>query len=249
VTPAKRRGSSEGSKPRRRPDGRFQINLRVTDEDGISQRFTVYGSTAKEAREKSAAISARILGGQPARDRRQTVKAYALHWIDTTLQASARKRTTKSLYAGVARTHVLSSHLGRLTVDKVRPSHIEGWVVELRCKGLAESTIRTAYTVLRAILDTAVRDGAIGVNPAAAIKRPKVTSKEAAHLTPAQVAELLDAARSTRYARLFEFLLHTGLRRGEALALRWTDVDLDRGMLRVRGTLARIDGALVVTEP
>jgi hypothetical protein len=64
-----------------------------------------------------------------------------------------------------------------------------------------------------------------------------------------QVAELLDAAGSTRYAPLFELLVHTGLRRGEALALRWADVDLDRGMLRVRGTLARIDGALVVTEP
>ena len=49
--------------------------------------------------------------------------------------------------------------------------------------------------------------------------------------------------------RLFKFLVHTGLRRGEALALRWMDVDLDRGTLRVRGTLARIDGVLVVTEP
>ena len=64
-----------------------------------------------------------------------------------------------------------------------------------------------------------------------------------------QVAELLDAAGSTRYAPLFELLVHTGLRRGEALALRGADVDLDRGMLRVRGTLARIDGVLVVTEP
>jgi integrase len=105
--------------------------------------------------------------------------------------------------------------------------------------------------VLRAILDTAVRDGAIAVNSSAAIRRPKGTSREAAHLTPAQVAELLDAAQSTRYAPLFELLVHTGLRRGEALALRWTDVDLDldRGTLRVRGTLARIDGTLVVTEP
>jgi integrase len=48
---------------------------------------------------------------------------------------------------------------------------------------------------------------------------------------------------------LFAFLLHTGLRRGEALALQWSDVDLAKGLLRVRGTLARIDGELTVTEP
>jgi integrase len=44
-------------------------------------------------------------------------------------------------------------------------------------------------------------------------------------------------------------LVHTALRRGEALALQWSDVDLDKGTLRVRGTLARIDGQLLVTEP
>jgi integrase len=221
----------------------------VTDADGDSKRVTVYGATAPETRARAAELRSRVAEGQPAKDRKQTVKAYAQQWIETSLEASDRKQTTKTLYAGVTRTHILSSSIGRLTFDRVGPSHVEGWVVELWRKGLAESTIRSAYTVLRAILDTAVRDGAIGVNPAAAVKRPKVTSKEATHLTPAQVAELLAAARSTRYARLFELLVHTGLRRGEALALRWTDVDLDRGTLRVRGTLTRIDGALVVTEP
>ncbi len=64
-----------------------------------------------------------------------------------------------------------------------------------------------------------------------------------------EVADLLRAADDTRYARLFALLVHTGLRRGEVLALQWSDVDLDRRMLRVRGTLARIDGQLLVTEP
>jgi integrase len=122
-------------------------------------------------------------------------------------------------------------------------------VVELRRKGLAESTIRSAYTILRAILDTAVRDGALGSNPAAAVRRPRVTIKEASHLTPVQVAALLQAARGTRYAPLFTLLVHTGLRRGEALALRWSDVDLERHLLRIRGTLSRVDGTLTVTEP
>ncbi|MGR7026153.1 tyrosine-type recombinase/integrase [Geodermatophilus sp. URMC 62] len=133
--------------------------------------------------------------------------------------------------------------------DRVRPSHVEGWIVELRRKGLAESTVRSAYTILRAVLDTAVRDGALAANPAAAIRRPRVTAKEAPHLTPAQVAELLRAADGSRYAPLFALLVHTGLRRGEALALQWSDVDLVKGILRVRGTLARIDGELTVTEP
>jgi integrase len=69
------------------------------------------------------------------------------------------------------------------------------------------------------------------------------------HATPLQVAELLRAAEGSRYASLFALLVHTGLRRGEALALQWSDVDLAKRLLRVRGTLARSDGELLVTEP
>jgi hypothetical protein len=123
---AKRRGNSEGSTPRRRPDGRWQINLRVTDDSGRASRHTVYGDTAQEARDKAAEIRRRVEGGQPARDRRETVAAFTLHWIDTTLQASERKRNTKVMYAGVARTHILGSSLASLSLDRVRPSHVEG---------------------------------------------------------------------------------------------------------------------------
>jgi len=76
-----------------------------------------------------------------------------------------------------------------------------------------------------------------------------VTSKVAPHLTPRQVADLLRGADGSRYAALFALLLHTALRRGEALALQWPVVNLDKGTLRVRGTLSRIDGQLLVTEP
>ena len=118
-----------------------------------------------------------------------------------------------------------------------------------KARGLSESTIRSAYTILRAVLDTAVRDDALAKNPAAAVARPKVTRKEAAHLTTAQVRTLLEKAAKSRYALLFELLVNTGLRRGEALALTWSDVDFEKKLIRVRGTLARVDGGLVVTEP
>jgi integrase len=93
-----------------------------------------------------------------------------------------------------------------------------------------------------------VRDKAIAQNQAHAVRRPKVIGKEAAYLTPDQARTLLNAAEGSRYVPLFALLLSSGLRRGEALALHWADIDLDAKLLRVRGTLARVDGELVVTE-
>jgi len=102
----------------------------------------------------------------------------------------------------MARTHIIGSSTGARPLDKFRPSHIDAWKVELKDRGLAESSIRTAYTVLRAVLDTAVRDKAIAHNPAHAVRRPKVTANEAAYLTPDQVRSLLAAAEvaATRHS-------------------------------------------------
>ena len=98
------------------------------------------------------------------------------------------------------------------------------------------------------MLDTAVRDRAVAQNQAQAARRPRITGREAAYLTPDQVRSLLTAAEGSRYAALFALLVNSGLRRGEALALHWSDIDFDAKLLRVRGTLARVDGELVVTE-
>lgn len=73
--------------------------------------------------------------------------------------------------------------------------------------------------------------------------------REAAYLQPAEVRALLVAASGGRYAPLFEFMVNTAMRRGEALALTWADVDQEKKFVRVRGTLARVDGQLSVTEP
>ncbi len=244
---SKRRGNREGSNPRQRSDGRWQVHVRYTAEDGLSKRTTVYGKTASEARDKAGEVRARLNAHLPARDVKATLDTFAVEWIGSALAASDRKPTTKAMYAGMTRKHIVGSRLGALPLDRLRPMHVEAWVVALRGKGLSESTVRSAYTILRAVLDTAVRDGALARNPAAAVKRPKVTARESAYLTPEQVRALLEAAQHSRYAPLFALLVNTGMRRGEALALRWSDVDLENGLLRVRGTLARVDGELVVT--
>ena len=152
------------------------------------------GRTAREAREKAAEVHKRLEAHRPAKDRRVTVAVFATDWIGSTLAASDRKATTKAMYAAVAKKHIVGATIGTTSLDKLRPSHVEAWKVELQKRGLAESTIRSAYTILRAILDTAVRDDALAKNPAAEVARPKVTKKEAAHLTTAQVGTLLEKA-------------------------------------------------------
>ncbi|HEX5905387.1 MAG TPA: tyrosine-type recombinase/integrase [Propionibacteriaceae bacterium] len=167
---------------------------------------------------------------------------------DTAVAAAERLPSRMRATLGIHLFGVAGSKIGAQPLDKLRPSHIEAWKVELEHRGLSESTIRSAYTILRAVLDTAVRDRALAQNPAHAVRRPRVRVTEAAYLTPDQVRSLLLASKPSRYAPLFELLVNTGLRRGEALGLHWSDIDLDAKLLRVRGTLARVAGELVVTE-
>jgi integrase len=249
MSSAKRRGNHEGTAPRLRPDGRWQIDLRYQDPSGAPKRTAVYGKSQTEARARAKELRKRLELGQPVRDTADTLATFSLEWIATALAASERKTTTKAMYAAITRSQIVSSGIGGLPLGKITPRAVEGWLVELRERGLAESTVRIAYDILLAILKTAIRDGALGRNPVAAVKRPRVTRKEADYLSSDQVRAVLSAAQSTRFAPLFTLLVNTGLRRGEALALQWSDVDLEAGTLRVRGTLARVNGELEVTEP
>jgi integrase len=122
-------------------------------------------------------------------------------------------------------------------------------VLAERPEGLPASTVRTIDTDLRAGLHTAVRDGLLRENPASKVRRLTSERKEAGHLAAAEAQRLLGALRDDRLEALIRLMLATGLRRGEALALRWSDVDLDRQALRVRWTLSRTSAGLVLGEP
>src|ERR1700687_5167475 len=91
-------------------------------------------------------------------------------------------------------------------------------------RALSDSTIRQTYIVLRAALDAAVRDGLLARNPAAQVRRPGVERREARHLDADAVTAVLRAAESSRYYPALAVIASTGLRKGEALALRWDRV-------------------------
>lgn len=255
----KARGNGEGN-VRKRPDGKWEARLSYADpETGKTRRASFYGRTSTEVREKMKAARVRLEAGAPVNDAKRSAADWLAHWRTTTLEASDRKESTKALYGNLSRQHLETEPFGAITLDRLKPSDVEALVLAMRrrrkqgpdgpARALADSTIRTTYTVLRAALDGAVRDGLLARNPAAAIKRPGVERTEAKHVESVEVTALLEAAKDSRYHPALVLIAATGLRRGEALALKWEHVDLEAGVLLVRGTLGRVNGRLLVTEP
>ncbi|MGB0972043.1 MAG: tyrosine-type recombinase/integrase [Mycobacterium sp.] len=244
-----KRANGEGN-VRQRADGRWEGSLSYVDPvTEMRKRTYVYGKTAAEARRELRKVRQRIEGGQPAKDAPDTVASWLERWRESSLAASDRKSTTKSLYGSLSRKHLEIGALAAKRLDKLKPTDVESLIVKLRGDGLSDSTVRNIYAVLRQALDVAVRDGLLGANPVAKVKRPGVARQEASYLPAPEVARLLDAAKGLRYYVAVVLMASTGLRRGEVCGLAWPDVDLGRGELRVRHTLSRVDGHLVLTEP
>ena len=109
------------------------------------------------------------------------------------------------------------------------PQVAHRWViVSLKKKGKADSTVRSIYTVLRAVLDDAKLDALIAENPTHMVPRPRVARHEARHLPPDQVAAVLRAAKDSRHHPVLVLIAGTGLRRGEAVGVKWSAVNLTR---------------------
>ena len=240
-----------------RANGSWEARLTYIDaETGQRRRASFYGPTAKAARAKMDEARDRLDAGAPVKDATRSVGDWLRHWRATALAASDRKESTRALYANLCRRHLEPAPFGVIPLGKLRPSDVDALVLAMRAKvkangerALSDSTIRQTYIVLRAGLDGAVRDGLIARNPAAAVRRPGVERTEAKHLDADAVAAVLKAAEGSRYHPALVLIASTGLRKGEALALRWDRVDLGAGTLKVAATLGRIGDRLVISEP
>lgn len=260
-----KRGNSEGSIYRRASDGQYVASIRWIDPDtGAARRSTLYGRTRAEVRTKLREALERRHDNAPVKDATTTVGVWAQAWLATALAASPRKETTKELYGHLIRGYVVPPPFGARRLDRLRPTHVEQLILALRSRkkiktapdgtvvevrALADATVQKVFTVVRLVLDGAVRDGLMARNPAAVVKAPAIPPHEARFLSLEEVGAILDAARGTRYSSLFTFIAATGVRKGEALALRWSDVDFTIGLIVIRSTLARVDGKLTITSP
>jgi integrase len=198
------------------------------------RKHSLYAKTRKHAQERlRAALTAADNGIRPVRDR-STVAGYLDEWV-ASVAALVRPRTAES-YASTVRLY-LKPNLGTIPLAKLQPEDIGRMVARLAARGdLSPTTIRYAYTVLRIALGEALRSKRVVRNVALEVRAPRASTAERTPLTLDQVGAFLRSTRGDRLEALYMTAIGLGLRQGELLALRWSDVSLDAGTVTVRHT-------------
>src|SRR5215207_2642734 len=167
-----------------------------------------------------------------------TVERYLTSWLGDSVQGTVSRAT----YDGYRRDvhHHIIPELGRRKLKELTPGDIRRLYRKMAERGLKDRSIEYVHTTLRKSLKAAVVDRLINHNPTDGVKplkTPAGTAKESRALDPDQVKALLEAASGSRFEAFYVVAIHTGLRRGELLGLKWTDADLEAGTLTVRRSL------------
>jgi integrase len=178
-----------------------------------------------------------------------TVGEYLDSWLTS---KNALKPKTTAVYRDAIELY-LRPHLGGVSLLELRAHHLDRMYAAItvgrRGRPLSPSTVRRIHAVLRSALGTAVKRRLIPYNPAEHIELAPENPKRPQPWTTAQCLTFLRETEGDRLATLYQLLLVTGMRRGEAVGLRWQDVDLDGGQLKVVQQITEVRGRAVVGTP
>ncbi len=237
-----RRGKGEGSIAKR-SDGRWSAY--VTGLNG--RRRYVYGKSRAEAARSLAAITQQRDSGLPLPTGRETVASFLAGWLEgrrSQLRPGPWRRSEEYV-----RIHIVPV-IGRVRLTRLTPQHLSHLYEDRLRAGLGPTSVHHLHATIHTALDQAVRWNLVPRNVADLVDPPRVGRRAMTVLTPEQVRVLLDAARGGALEAIIAVAVSTGMRRGELLALRWRDVDLERGTARVVGTMQRgFDRRLAIAEP
>ena len=243
----KRRGQGEGSIYQRERDGKWVAVLDFGWRDGKRVRKTATAKTRREAADKLKELQRDLHNRLPVLNARRTLEDFLNQWIEEVVIPTTRPRTVET-YRGVVNTHLIPA-LGKRTLAQLRPQHVQRMVADKAASGLSARTVEIIWSVLYRALKVAVRWELVATNAAETVTPPRPQKKDVEVFAVDETRKVLDASEDVRNGVAFVLALTTGMRRGEVLGLRWSDIDTAAGTLRVSRSLQRIGKVLVVGEP
>ena len=241
----RKRGTGEGSIFKRK-DGRWTGTISLPWHDGRRVRRSFYAPTQAEVIDKIAEAKANLKRGLPidapkgpvSVPANQTLSDFLDRWLQNTVRIESKPRTFEA-YEIIVRRHV-APRLGQIALADVTTQHIAALVSEKVQEGLAPATVRAIRKLLKHVFNLALEDELVKKNPAVRVAVPRLIQRKGVALPSEEARRLLDAARDDRLSALYTLAIHCGLRKGEALGLRWRDINLDDRTLQVNQTMQRI---------
>jgi integrase len=219
-------------------DGRWCATISLGCENGRRKRRSFYGRTAAEVQEQLLKARSDHSRGLPVAIERQTVRQFLDHWLEHTLKAEAKPRSFES-FSTITRLHIKPA-LGAVQLHKLAPQHVQKLLDDKIKEGFSPQTVTNIRTVLRSALSQAVKWSLVSRNSAALVNAPRIPHQNIKPLDPEHARKFLDATKGGRYEAIYIVALTLGMRRGEVLGLRWSDVSLNERTLRVNQSMQRI---------
>lgn len=240
-----KRANGEGSIYKRNT-GRWAAQVYVTLANGGKKRVCVTDKTREGVKAKLQTITDRERLRLPYDEKDRTVAAYLDYWMRE-VQANRIRATTATTYKVMINKHinpVLGNHkLRNLSVPDLRRA-----LNYLRERGCSERIVLECLRILSACLNCAMREELVFRNVAQIVEKPKYTPKQNTIWTQEQATLFLGTVQNHPHYIAFLLFLIYGMRRGEVLGLRWSDIDFGGATIHVRQQIGRVNGAIVARD-
>jgi integrase len=210
----------------------------ITLEDHTRKQY--YFKTEKEALAKKQEVLNDLAKGILATGPQQTVKQFLEYWLEDVYKPSVRPTTFRNGRILVYK-HIIPA-LGHIKLQKLTMQQIQSFYAKKLREGATASRVKNIHVTLHTALEHARRSRLVSINVSADIRVPQREKKEKQPLTPEQIVLLLQTAKKYQLEALLTLAIATGMRQGEILGLRWSDLDLEIGMLRISRTVTYVTG-------
>ncbi len=258
----KKRSNGEGSIYKRGTRWCAQISITV---DNKVKRKTVYGATQAEVKEKARMLQEAAQKGEFEDDANALLQDWIYLWLKEFKKRNL-KVTTYESYLMYYRAHIKDSTIGKCKLKELTTTMLQQFYNQKAENGrvdgkgaLSARTVKYLHVIINGALMQAMKNGVIDKNPNFSTELPRRKKPEVKPMTSSEIKKFLEVCRDEELYLLYLLAVHTGMRKGELLALQWDDINYEERKIYVSKTLAIVENkgieeaekktALVLQEP